>query len=49
MRLVYSLITYLLAPLLPLYLLKRGKKNPAYLHNWNERFGVNLKILILNQ
>lgn len=43
MRLVYSLITYLLAPLLPLYLLKRGKKNPAYLHNWNERFGVNLK------
>lgn len=43
MRLVYSLFTYLLAPLLPLYLLKRGKKNPAYLRNWNERFGIKLE------
>ncbi len=42
MRLIYSLITYLLAPILPLYLMKRGRKNPAYLCNWNERFGINL-------
>ena len=42
MRLVYSLATYLLAPILPLYLIKRGRKNPAYLYNWNERFGINL-------
>jgi 3-deoxy-D-manno-octulosonic-acid transferase len=42
MRKVYSLITYLIAPLLPLYLKKRGKKNPAYLANWHERFAWKL-------
>lgn len=42
MRKLYSALTYLIAPLLPLYLRKRGKKNPEYLENWYERFGINL-------
>lgn len=42
MRKLYSALTYLVAPLLPLYLKKRGKKNPAYLDNWHERFGYKL-------
>lgn len=42
MRKLYSALTYLVAPLLPLYLKKRGKKNPAYLDNWSERFGYKL-------
>lgn len=42
MRLLYSLLLYLISPLIPLYLNKRGKKNPNYLLNWNERFGKNL-------
>lgn len=42
MRKIYSALTYLVAPLLPLYLKKRGKKNPAYLDNWHERFGYKL-------
>lgn len=40
---IYSFFLYLVAPLLPLYLKYRGKKNPDYLLNWNERFGINLK------
>lgn len=40
---IYSFLLYLIAPLLPLYLKYRGKKNPDYLLNWNERFGINLK------
>ncbi len=39
MRLLYSLLTYLLAPLLPLYLLWRGIREPAYRRRWGERFG----------
>lgn len=42
MRVIYSGILYLLAPFIPLYLKKRGKKNPQYLENWHERFGWNL-------
>ena len=42
MRIIYSGLLYLLAPLVPLYLKKRGKKNPQYLENWHERFGWNL-------
>lgn len=38
MRIIYSLLLYLLAPLIPFYLRKRGKKNPDYLKNWHERF-----------
>ncbi len=38
MRIIYSLLLYLLAPLIPFYLKKRGKKNPDYLKNWHERF-----------
>lgn len=40
---IYSFLLYLITPLLPLYLKYRGKKNPDYLLNWNERFGINLK------
>lgn len=43
MRYVYSLILYLLTPLLPLYLKCRSKKNPEYNYNWQERFGLRLK------
>lgn len=43
MRYIYSLILYLLTPLLPLYLKKRGRKNSDYNNNWHERFGLNLK------
>lgn len=42
MRKLYSLLTYAIAPLIPLYLRKRGKKNPEYLKNWHERFGYKL-------
>lgn len=42
MRKLYSVLTYFIAPLLPLYLKKRGKKNPEYLKNWHERFGIHL-------
>lgn len=42
MRKLYSLLTYVIAPLIPLYLKKRGKKNPDYLDNWHERFGYKL-------
>ena len=43
MRKVYSLLTSLAAPFIPLYLLKRGQKNPEYRQNWHERFGFLLK------
>jgi 3-deoxy-D-manno-octulosonic-acid transferase len=43
MRYIYSLILYLLTPFIILYLKKRGRKNPDYNYNWNERFGFNLK------
>jgi 3-deoxy-D-manno-octulosonic-acid transferase len=42
MRKLYSFLTYCATPFIPLYLTKRGKKNPDYNSNWNERFGVHL-------
>ncbi len=42
MRLIYSSLLYIVALIIPFYLKKRGKKNPQYLENWNERFGINL-------
>ena len=38
-RFFYSLALYLLLPLIPLRLLWRGRKQPAYLKHWRERFG----------
>lgn len=40
---LYSLLTYLIAPFILFYLLKRSKKNPNYKLFWNERFAFNLK------
>jgi len=39
MHRLYSLTIYLATPLVLLYLLFRGLKNPAYLKRWPERFG----------
>lgn len=38
MRLAYSALLYLLSPFLILRLLMRGRKAPAYLSRWGERF-----------
>ncbi len=38
-RLLYTLALYLLLPFIPLRLLWRGRKQPAYLRHWGERFG----------
>ncbi len=38
-RFLYSLLLYLALPLVPLKLLWRGIKQPAYLKHWGERFG----------
>jgi 3-deoxy-D-manno-octulosonic-acid transferase len=38
-RLAYTCLLYLLLPFLPLRLLLRGRKQPAYLEHWSERFG----------
>lgn len=38
-RLTYTCLLYLLLPFLPLRLLLRGRKQPAYLEHWRERFG----------
>lgn len=38
MRLAYSALLYLLSPFLVLRLLVRGRKAPAYLSRWHERF-----------
>ncbi len=43
MRFIYSILIYLIAPFIPLYLIKRAKKNPDYKLFWNERFGFNLQ------
>jgi 3-deoxy-D-manno-octulosonic-acid transferase len=43
MRYIYSLILYLIAPFIPLYLNKRAKKNPDYALYWSERFGFGLQ------
>lgn len=39
---LYSLILYLICPLIPLYLKKRGRKNHLYNQDWHERFGTRL-------
>jgi 3-deoxy-D-manno-octulosonic-acid transferase len=39
MRLAYSALLYLLTPFFVLKLLLRGRKAPAYLSRWGERFG----------
>ncbi|PHR50356.1 MULTISPECIES: lipid IV(A) 3-deoxy-D-manno-octulosonic acid transferase [Cycloclasticus] len=39
MRLAYSVLLYLLTPFFILRLLIRGRKAPAYLNRWAERFG----------
>ncbi len=39
-RPIYSCLLYVAAPLAMLYLLKRGKKQPEYKENWDERFGT---------
>ncbi|MBV1875765.1 MAG: lipid IV(A) 3-deoxy-D-manno-octulosonic acid transferase [Cycloclasticus sp.] len=39
MRLAYSALLYLLSPFFVLRLLMRGRKAPAYLSRWAERFG----------
>ena len=38
-RNLYSLLLRAAVPIVLLRLLWRGRKNPAYLHRWNERFG----------
>ncbi len=38
-RWLYSLVLYLLMPLILLHLWRRGKKAPAYRQRWSERFG----------
>lgn len=38
-RLAYTCLLYLLLPFLPLRLLLRGRKQPAYREHWRERFG----------
>lgn len=40
MSFIYSLLLYLLAPLLVLRLLWRGCRAPAYFQRWGERFGM---------
>ncbi|WP_394202787.1 lipid IV(A) 3-deoxy-D-manno-octulosonic acid transferase [Shewanella waksmanii] len=39
-RFVYSVILYLISPLLVLYLVFRGIKSPSYRQRWSERFGL---------
>ncbi|HIG78815.1 MAG TPA: 3-deoxy-D-manno-octulosonic acid transferase [Cycloclasticus sp.] len=39
MRLAYSVLLYLFSPIVALRLLMRGRKSPAYLSRWGERFG----------
>jgi 3-deoxy-D-manno-octulosonic-acid transferase len=39
MRLAYSALLYLISPIVVLRLLIRGRKSPAYLSRWSERFG----------
>ncbi len=45
-RFLYTAVLYLLAPLLPLRLLWRARKQPAYLLHWRERFGFYSRPLV---
>ena len=38
-RFLYTVLLYLLLPFVPLKLLWRGMRQPAYLQHWSERFG----------
>jgi 3-deoxy-D-manno-octulosonic-acid transferase len=38
-RFIYSCLLYLIIPFVPLRLLSRGLRQPAYLKHWRERFG----------
>lgn len=40
MRWLYTLLLYLVMPLVLLHLVFRGLRNPAYLRRWSERFGL---------
>lgn len=40
-RLIYTALFYLCVPLFIFHLLSRGRKAPAYLERWGERFAVN--------
>ena len=40
-RLIYSTALYGVAPLVPLYLLWRARKQPEYARGWAERFAVS--------
>ena len=39
-RITYSLLAYLMAPLVPLRLLHKARRNPAYLHDWQQRLRI---------
>lgn len=39
MKFFYHILWVIVSPLLPFYLRRRAKKNPAYLQHWGERFG----------
>lgn len=39
LRILYSLVLYLLTPVILLLLWRRGRKSPAYRQRWGERFG----------
>lgn len=48
MRIIYHFLLWLLTPLLPFYLKKRARRNPAYLQHWDERFGVPYEHVVKN-
>lgn len=49
MRIIYSFFLYLIWPLLPIYLLKRTRKNPDYKLFWRERFAIGLQNNLTNK
>lgn len=42
-RLIYSIVLYAVAPLVPLYLLYRARRQPEYARGWSERFAFYRK------
>lgn len=42
-RLIYTLVLYLIAPLVPIYLLYRARRQPEYARGWGERFAFYLQ------
>ena len=47
MRYLYSLLTYLAAPLFSVVLLFRGLRDRSYWHNFRERFGFGAALPLL--